>query len=86
MGLAQGVEHRGHVTVLKLAGPGGGGGGFQVDSFFDIFYEVSLDGGNSWSSSATGLAHSESVQVVPEPASALLGLAGAGVLMRRRRC
>jgi hypothetical protein len=29
------------------------GGGFRINSFFDIFTEVSLDGGNTWSPSTT---------------------------------
>jgi autotransporter-associated beta strand protein len=31
------------------SGGGGGGGGYRISSFFDIFTEVSLDGGNTWS-------------------------------------
>ena len=31
---------------------GGGGGGYHIDSFFDIFFEISLDSGNSWRPSA----------------------------------
>ena len=45
-------KHKGHVTILKIAGPPGGSGGgghggrgadFQVDSFFDVTY-TSSDG------------------------------------------
>jgi hypothetical protein len=40
----------GRTSLRPAAGGGGGGGagGFLVDSFFDIFTEVSLDGGGSW--------------------------------------
>lgn len=77
-------RHHGHVTILKIASPPGGGGDFQVDSFFDIFTEVSLDGGGSWLSGPPA-SMGESVSGVPEPASAVLLLAGAGLLVRRRR-
>jgi hypothetical protein len=43
--------HRGHVTVLKSAEEGTttelNGGLHQIDSFFDIFTELSLDGGST---------------------------------------
>ena len=61
-----------------------GGGLYHIDSFFDVFTELSLDGGASWIPS-TGSARV--VLGVPEPASvvlmglALIGLAG----LRRRR-
>ena len=29
------------------------GGGFKIDSFFDVFTEISLDGGQTWSASDT---------------------------------
>lgn len=33
----------GHMTLENL-----GGGSFRVDSFFDVFFELSVDGGQSW--------------------------------------
>ena len=42
-GVAAGLD--GHVTVLKLAGGGGAEAAFTVDSFFDVFVEISLDRG-----------------------------------------
>ncbi len=44
-----------------LAGGGGGGagGGAAISSFFDIFTEVSTDGGGSWSSATNGPARME---------------------------
>lgn len=47
-----------------------GGGSFRIDSFFDVFTELSLDGGQSWLPSLG----SARVELVPEPATlALLG-------------
>ncbi|MCX5671515.1 MAG: PEP-CTERM sorting domain-containing protein [Planctomycetota bacterium] len=61
---------------------GGGGGGYMIDSFFDIFTEVSLDGGQTWSLSA----QSARIDGTPEPATlCLLGAGVAGLLARRRR-
>jgi len=82
--LLDSAEHHGHVTVLKLSDPGPGGGGtFHVDSFFDVFTEISLDG-NSYippesSNSLYGGA------TTPEPASALMLMFGSLVLATRRR-
>ncbi len=65
-----------------------GGGQFRIDSFFDIFTELSLDGGQSWLPSA-GPTHMQLRQGVhiPEPAGMLvlaLGLLAVGVSLRRR--
>jgi hypothetical protein len=58
-----------------------GGGLYHIDSFFDVFTELSLDGGNSWIPSDT----STHVVLEPEPASAgLLALVGVAGLIRRR--
>jgi hypothetical protein len=59
-----------------------GGGMFHIDSFFDVFTELSVDGGQSWipSSSSTRMT------LVPEPAAMGLMLAGSIALgMGRRR-
>jgi hypothetical protein len=58
-------------------------GGFNIDSFFDIFTELSLDGGKTFTP-ADGLGH---VALVPEPISLLLWgttIGGLGLLARRR--
>jgi hypothetical protein len=63
-----------------------GGGMYHIDSFFDVFTDLSIDGGNTW------IPSSDSVRVylggIPEPASVLLvllGLVGAAGLIGRRR-
>ncbi len=67
-----------------------GGGNFQIDSFFDVFIELSIDGGQSWLQSQTGAARFESADFnnnVPEPGSFLL-VSGAVLALlagRRRR-
>lgn len=59
-------------------------GGFQIDSFFDVFTELSVDGGMTWLPAA-GPAHVE-LNVVPEPGTAvLLGFGALGLFGSRRR-
>ena len=66
----------GQTTITDL-----GGGLYHIDSFFDVFTELSVDGGASFLPASSG---SERVTLVPEPASiALLGL--GGLLLRRRK-
>ena len=63
----------GKLTVENL-----GGGTFNVDSFFDVFLEVSYDGGANWNAAASPLTV-DLVAVVPEP-SALLLASFAGLI------
>jgi len=52
-----------------------GGGNFRIGSFFDVFTELSLDGGQSWNPSA-GPLHLEAA-AVPELSSCLVWLVGS---------
>lgn len=58
-------------------------GGYEITSFFDIFTELSLDGGATWIPSS---GHNHLEGTTPEPAS-ILALAGLslGLLKRRNR-
>ncbi len=57
--------------------------GFVVNSFFDIFTELSIDGGQTWVPGETSMRMNGSP--TPEPASlAVLGL-GVLVLLKRRK-
>jgi len=61
-----------------------GGGLFRIDSFFDVFTELSVDGGQSWIPSSSS-AHVV-LMPVPEPSlCAFAGLAIAALISRCRR-
>ncbi len=57
-------------------------GNFQIDSFFDVFTELSLDGGQSWIPADNAMRLQG---VLPEPASLAAGAAFACVALRRAR-
>ena len=62
-----------------------GGGLYKIDSFFDVFTELSIDGGQTWMPSNNGAGH---VTLVPEPTSmSLLAVGFVGMIgfIRRRR-
>ncbi|MGA2497472.1 MAG: PEP-CTERM sorting domain-containing protein [Tepidisphaeraceae bacterium] len=67
----------GQTTIVDM-----GGGVYNINSFFDVFTELSVDGGNSWIPSQG----STRLTLLPEPASlSLAGFAVLGLLARRRR-
>jgi hypothetical protein len=72
-------------TMIQDLGGGGGGGGYKVDSFFDIFTEITLDGGQTWAP-ASGPLH---MMGTPEPATLTLlllaGLCAMGYAWRRSK-
>jgi hypothetical protein len=60
-----------------------GGGLYQIDSFFDVFTELSIDGGATWMPSTTGSGHL--ALPVPEPAGVTLLVVGLASMMRSHR-
>ncbi len=60
------------------------GGEYRIASFFDVFTEMSIDGGATWTPANSSL---QFISVVPEPTGlALVGIAMfAGGISRRRR-
>lgn len=59
-------------------------GNYKIDSFFDIFTEISLDDGQTWHNSvdADGNAYASRVVLVPTPAPLLLMLGGLAWQLR----
>jgi PEP-CTERM motif len=65
-----------------------GGGLYQIDSFFDVFTELSIDGGATWMPDTDSVLTGQRVNLVPEPTSMSLlaaGFVGAVGFVRRRR-
>ena len=90
-GLPPGIEIRESPTKASLGrttttggGGGGGGGGYQIDSFFDVYTEITT-GGSSWQPTTSGPA-----EVILEPETIVVGpvtitsiqLVGSGAQVR----
>ena len=67
---------------VSVEGGGGGGGGYRIESFFDVFTELSIDGGQSW---GPDLEAPGRMTLCPEPATLGLVALGGLALLRRRR-
>jgi hypothetical protein len=73
------VHSYGQTIIQDLGGGGGGGGGYQIDSFFDIYTELSVDGGYSWL--PCDMPMHLDLEPVPEPSTiVLLGLAALALI------
>ena len=59
-----------------------GGGDFRIENLFDIFTELSLDGGATFASDSNA---PHRMVLVPEPGVLMLLVAGAAAMIRRRR-
>jgi len=69
----------GHLTI-EPASARGSGGGYIIESFFDVFFELSTDGGQNW----TPAVSSVRLTGVPTPGP-LFAFAMAGAFAARRR-
>ena len=55
---------------------------FMISSFFDVFTELSIDGGQSWNPGQS----STHIELMPEPGSlSLAAIVSIGLLKRRKR-
>lgn len=86
-GVVYNMRGTGGMTFTRLSGDQ-----FQVDSFFDVFTEISFDGGSSFTPTAGAIhvpMNTETITGTPIPAPAALpaglSLLGVGSLAARRR-
>ena len=71
----------GQTSIIAL-----GGGQFQISSFFDVFTELSIDGGATWVPDSSGPERITLMGPVPEPSAyALAGLAAGLLALKRAR-
>jgi len=70
-------------SCTNLGAGGGGGGGYKIDSFFDIFTELSVDGGQTWAPPENN--STMHIDGTPEPATLSLMALGGLAAMRKRR-
>jgi hypothetical protein len=59
-----------------------GGGLYRIDSFFDVFTELSIDGGQTWT---PGSSANRLVGALPEPTASVLMILGSAALLGMRR-
>jgi hypothetical protein len=64
----------GETTITDI-----GSGMYRIDSFFDVFTELSIDGGQTWIPGDSPMR----LELIPEPATILL-LGLGGLLLRKR--
>jgi hypothetical protein len=77
------LPSRGKTTITDI-----GGGMYHIDSFFDVFTELSIDGGMTWIPKAGNRGTRVYLGGIPEPSSAVLavlGLWAAAAGLRRQR-
>jgi hypothetical protein len=81
----------GKTSIIDIGPPGPGASpddGYHIDSFFDVFTEISLDGGLSWIPKSGPRGTRVYLGGIPEPASIALvgmGLLGLAATVRRRK-